>query len=55
MNTFLILLAAGDGKRLKSRDPKPYISINNKNLIDYCIDKFLKIKDIKKFVVVFNK
>ena len=55
MNTFLILLAAGDGKRLKSKDPKPFILINKKTLIDYSIDKFLKIKGIKKIVVVFNK
>ena len=55
MSTFLILLAAGDSKRLKSRDPKPFILINKKTLIDYSIDKFLKIKDIKKIIVVFNK
>jgi len=39
MSIFLILLAAGESKRLKSTKPKPYISINNKTLIEHTIDK----------------
>ena len=34
MNIFLILLAAGESKRIKSAIPKPYISVNNKKLLD---------------------
>ena len=34
MSVFLILLAAGDSKRLKSNTPKPYQIINNRSLID---------------------
>ena len=34
MSIFLILLAAGESKRLKSTKPKPYISVNNKTLIE---------------------
>ena len=55
MNIFLILLAAGEGKRLKSKKPKPFISINNKTLIQHSIDKFKNIKEIKKIAVVYNK
>ena len=55
MSIFLILLAAGDGKRLKSKDPKPFILVNNKTIIEHSIDKFQKIKEIKKIALVYNK
>ena len=34
MSIFLILLAAGESKRLKSSIPKPYITVNNKKLLE---------------------
>ena len=55
MNIFLILLAAGESKRLKLTQPKPYISVNNKSLIEHTIDKVQSIKDIKKTVITYNK
>ena len=55
MSIFLILLAAGESKRLKSTKPKPYISINNKTLIEHTIDKVRRIKVIKKIVLTYNK
>ena len=55
MSIFLILLAAGESKRLKSTKPKPYISINNKTLIEHTIDKVRGIKVIKKIVITYNK
>ena len=55
MSIFLILLAAGESKRLKSTKPKPYISINNKTLIEHTIDKVQGIKVIKKIVITYNK
>ena len=55
MSIFLILLAAGESKRLKSKEPKPYIIINNKTLIEHSIDKIQKIRDIKKIVLTYNK
>ena len=55
MSIFLILLAAGESKRLKSTKPKPYISINNKTLIEHTIDKVQEIKVIKKIVITYNK
>ena len=39
MNIFLILLAAGESKRLKSAKAKPYITINNKTLKEHIINK----------------
>ena len=55
MRLFLVLLAAGDGKRLKSKTPKPYNKVNNKTLLEYSLDAFKKFSEIKKTVIVYNK
>jgi len=55
MSLFLILLAAGEGKRLKSNIPKPYHTINNKTLLEYSVNSFESFKEIKKIVIVYNK
>ena len=55
MSLFLILLAAGDSKRLKSNTPKPYQTINNKTLLEHSFNAFKNIKEIKKTIIVYNK
>ncbi len=55
MNIFLILLAAGESKRLKSTKPKPYIIVNNKKLIEHALSSFQDFRVIKKTVIVYNK
>ncbi|MAJ22389.1 MAG: 2-C-methyl-D-erythritol 2,4-cyclodiphosphate synthase [Candidatus Pelagibacter sp. TMED64] len=55
MKLFLILLAAGEGKRLNARIPKAYVNINGKNLLEYNINAFKSFKEIKKTIVVYNK
>ena len=55
MSLFLILLAAGDGKRLKSKLPKPYNKVNSRTLIKHSLDPFLSFSEIKKIVLVYNK
>ena len=55
MSLFLIILAAGDGKRLKSKTPKPYIEVNNKTLLEYTLNAFSNFTEIKKTVIVYNK
>jgi 2-C-methyl-D-erythritol 4-phosphate cytidylyltransferase / 2-C-methyl-D-erythritol 2,4-cyclodiphosphate synthase len=55
MNLFLILLAAGDSKRLKSSCPKPYQLVNNKTILQHSLNAFDGIKEIKKTLVVYNK
>ena len=55
MSLFLLILAAGDGKRLNSKTPKPYIKVNNKTLLEYSLDAFKKFSEIKKTVIVYNK
>jgi len=55
MSLFLILLAAGNSKRLKSNIPKPFHKINNKTLLEHSLNAFRDIKNIKKTVIVYNK
>ena len=55
MSLFLILLAAGDGKRLKSKTPKPFNKVNNKSLLEHSLDRFKNFSEIKKNVIVYNK
>ena len=40
MSLFLILLAAGDSTRLKSKIPKPYHLINSKTLLELSLNSF---------------
>ena len=55
MSLFLILLAAGDSKRLKSNTPKPFHIVNNKTLLEHSIDAFKDFHEIKKTIIVCNK
>ena len=55
MSIFLIILAAGDGKRLKSGVPKPFYLINKKTLLEHSLEKFENFPEIKKKVIVYNK
>ena len=55
MSLFLILLAAGDSKRLKSNTPKPFNIVNNKTLLEHSINAFKNFTEIKKTIIVYNK
>ena len=55
MSLFLILLAAGNGKRLKSKVPKPFNKVKSRTLLEYSIDSFKNFSEIKKILVVYNK
>ena len=52
--TYGIILAAGQGSRMKTKEKKQFIKILNKPVLFYSIDKFLTIKNIKKLIVVIN-
>ena len=54
MSLFLILLAAGDSKRLKSSTPKHFYNINNKTLLEHSLNAFKSFHEIKKTVIVYN-
>lgn len=49
-----IILAAGKGSRMKTKEKKQYIKILDKPVLFYSIDKFLKIKKINKLIVAIN-
>ena len=55
MSLFLVILAAGEGKRLKSEVPKPFITVKGKTLLEHSIDAFKGFNQIKKIFVVYNK
>jgi len=55
MSIFLILLAAGNSKRLKSNTPKPYNKLNGKTLLEHSLDAFRDFRKIKKTLIVYNK
>ena len=55
MSLYLILLAAGDSKRLKSNTPKPFHVVNKKTLLEHSLDAFNNFGEIKKKVIVYNK
>ena len=55
MSLFLILLAAGDSKRLESNTPKPFNIVNNKTLLEHSINAFKNFTEIKKIIIVYNK
>ena len=55
MSLFLILLAAGDSKRLESSTPKPFNVVNNKTLLEHSINAFKNFTEIKKIIIVYNK
>jgi 2-C-methyl-D-erythritol 4-phosphate cytidylyltransferase/2-C-methyl-D-erythritol 2,4-cyclodiphosphate synthase len=54
MSLFLILLAAGDSKRLNLKAPKPYQEVNNIKVLEHALNAFRDIKQIKKTIIVYN-
>ena len=55
MSLFLILLAAGDGKRLNSKIPKPFYIVKDKTLLEHSFNAFRYSGEIKKTIIVYNK
>lgn len=55
MKNYVILLAGGVGKRMKSEVPKQFIEVNGKPIIAYTIDNFQHNEQIEKIVVVCVK
>ena len=50
-----VILAAGNSTRMKMKDAKQFIKINNNPILYYSIDKFLNIKKIDRIIIVVNK
>lgn len=49
-----VILAAGIGSRMKSKTKKQFMIIKNKPVFYYSVEKFLKINDIDKIILVIN-
>ncbi|MGL4647567.1 MAG: IspD/TarI family cytidylyltransferase [Mycoplasmoidaceae bacterium] len=50
-----IILASGIGKRINSNLPKQYLKINNKTILEHCVNNFLNIKEIDVILIVVTK
>lgn len=55
MTYSVIIAAGGEGKRIDSSIPKPYIKIKNIPLIIWTLKHFDKTKEIKKIIIVTHK
>ncbi len=55
MNNYFILLAAGSGKRFKSRIPKQFTYYKQKMMLLHSINKAVKSSLFKKIILVINK
>ena len=49
-----VILAAGIGSRMKSKTKKQFMLLKNKPVFYYSVEKFLKIKNIDKIILVIN-
>jgi len=55
MSFCLIILAGGNSHRFRSNIGKPYQKIAGKSLIEINLNKATRFKQIKKFILVYNK
>ena len=55
MSLFLVILAAGESKRLNSSVPKPFCVVNDKTVLEHSLDSFNNFPIIKKKILVYNK
>ena len=55
MSFSLIILAGGNSHRFRSNIGKPYQKIAGKSLIEINLNKASRFKQIKKFILVYNK
>lgn len=51
---YSVILAAGIGSRMKSKIKKQFMLLKNKPVFYYSVEKFLKIKNINKTILVIN-
>jgi 2-C-methyl-D-erythritol 4-phosphate cytidylyltransferase len=55
VNITVIILAAGKGKRMKSKTNKQYLMINNKPVLAHAIDKFEKAPSVTNIILVVGE
>ena len=54
MNNYFVILAAGKSKRFRKNIAKQFYKYNNRDIIDYSIEKSLNSKLFKKILIVTN-
>ena len=54
MNSSVIIVAAGKGKRFGEKIPKQYVTLDNESIINLSVKKFLNIKEIRYILPVIN-
>src|SRR5450759_2493346 len=55
MKKYAVIVAGGTGSRMNSNIPKQFLLINNKPLLFYTIDVFLKTYDDMQIILVLPK
>lgn len=55
MGYTLLIAAAGEGKRLHNKLPKPYIKINGTSIIIWTLKRFSKIPEIENIIIVTHR
>jgi len=50
-----IILAGGSGLRMKENIPKQFIEINNKMILEYSVEEFIKNKNIDEVIIVCHE
>lgn len=50
-----IITAAGSGNRMNSQINKPYLTIENKKIIELTLDKVSKIENFDEIILVIRK
>ena len=48
----VIIVAAGEGKRIGGNIPKQFIKLNNRTILSYSVNTFKSIKDISEIIIV---
>ena len=54
MNNYIIILAAGSGKRFNSKVPKQYFIYKNKELFEHSLEKAINSKLFKKIILIVD-
>ena len=54
MDSSVIIVAAGKGKRFREKIPKQYVNLDCESIINLSIKKFLNVKEIKYILPVIN-
>ena len=55
MSTTVIIVAAGESKRMKSKIPKPYLRLGKRPVLAHTLEPFRKCRSVKNIIIVTAK